>query len=99
MGLETYRSCSAAEKRLVLATFWSRKPSESDKVLQAAREYGPYDVVMVGLISLELGVIAAALFASGSAWAWFAGAATLAGAICTLLARDRRRDVANGPAR
>ena len=76
MSLATYQSCSFAEKRAVLRTFWSSRPDESDKVNRAASEYGPYALAMVAIIAVELAVIASVLLARGSGWAWFALAAT-----------------------
>ena len=93
MGLSTYRSCTFAEKRAVLRTFWSRRVAESEKVERAAREYGPYAMVMVSIITVELAVIAAALFATGSPWSWLAGVAALASGISVLWTRDRQRAI------
>ena len=65
----------------MLRTFWSHHAAESDKVTQAAREYGSYALAMVAVICVELALITAALVAIGSAWAWLAvGATVLAGA-------------------
>ncbi len=94
MALETYRSCSFAEKRRVLRAFWTRRGDPSDRVLRAAREYGPYALVMVGIISLELGVITVALAAAASPWAWVGAVATLADLAAVLWARACRRAIA-----
>ncbi len=91
MGLATYRSCTFTEKRAVLRTFWTHHAAESDKVTQAAREYGPYAFGMVAVICVELTLIAAALFAIGSAWAWLAVAATVLAGLSTWRARVCQR--------
>jgi len=77
MRLATYQSCSFAEKRAVLRTFWSNREDESDKVNRAAREYGPYALAMVAIIAMELAVISSVLWARGSSWAWVAFLATV----------------------
>ena len=91
MGLATYRSCTFSEKRAVLRAFWSRRVAESDKVNQAAREYGPYALVMVSVICVEFALIAIVLFRAGSSWAWPALAATVLAGASTVRARDCRR--------
>ncbi len=96
MGLTTYRDCSFSEKRRVLRVFWSRRADESDKIHQAAREYGPYALAMVYVITLELAVIAAALFAAASPWSWVVAVATLLSGVAVLITRDRRRALAHG---
>ncbi len=78
MGRATYKSCSFTEKRAVLRTFWSGRADESDKVMGAAREYGPYALGLVTVITFELVVIAALLIIRAPAWA---GVATGAGVI------------------
>jgi hypothetical protein len=76
MRLATYQSCTFAEKRAVLRTFWSIREDESDKVNLAAREYGPYALAMVAIIAIELAIISSVLVARGNAWAWAAFIAT-----------------------
>src|SRR5271169_7154728 len=66
--LATYQSCSFAEKRAVLQTFWSNHVNESDKVNRAADEYGPFALAMVAFIAAELVLISAVLLARGSWW-------------------------------
>jgi hypothetical protein len=78
MRLATYKSCSFSEKRAVLRAFWSGRADESDKVNGAAREYGPYALSLVTVITFELAVIAALLIFRANAWA---GVATGAGVI------------------
>lgn len=83
MGLATYRRCTFSEKRAVLRTFWSHHDHESDKVLEAAREYGPYALAMVAIITVEFAFIFAVLLADANPWAWLGAACTLAGAAST----------------
>lgn len=75
--LATYNSCSFNEKRAVLRAFWSGRSDESEKINQAAREYGPYALALVAIISLELLIIAALLIAWSNGWAWAATASTV----------------------
>lgn len=77
MGLATYKSCSFNEKRAVLRTFWSCRAHETEKINQAAREYGPYALGLVVVITVELAVIAALLVARANGWAWVATTATV----------------------
>ena len=91
MGLATYRSCTFTEKRVVLRTFWSQRVAESDKVNQAANEYGPYALVMVSVIWAELVLITIVLFNVGSSWAWPALAASVLAVAGAVRARNCRR--------
>jgi Flp pilus assembly protein TadB len=77
MGLATYNSCSVNEKRAVLRTFWSGRMHASEKINQAAHEYGPYAFWFVSIITFELFVIAALLVLRANGWAWVATAATV----------------------
>jgi hypothetical protein len=70
--LTTYRTCSFPEKREVLRTFWSGHANDSEKINVAAREYGPYALALVAIITFELVVIAALLIARANGWAWVA---------------------------
>ena len=75
--LTTYNSCTFTEKRAVLRTFWSCRTDDSDKINRAAREYGPYALGLVAIISLELIIIAGILIGRANGWAWIATAATV----------------------
>ncbi len=77
MGLATYKTCSFNEKRMVLRTFWSCRPHESDKINQAAHEYGPYALGLVTVITVELVIIAALLLARANGWTWIATTASV----------------------
>lgn len=95
MRLATYNSCSFNEKRAVLRTFWSGRADASDKINQAAREYGPYALGLVAIITIELVVIAALLIIRANDWAWTAtGTSVLALRSLWWTAACRRR--ANG---
>ncbi len=77
MGLTTYKSCNFEEKRAVLRTFWSGRTDSSDKVNVAAREYGPYALGLVTVITVELIVIAVLLIIHSDAWAGVATGASV----------------------
>ena len=77
MGLATYKSCSFKEKRAVLQAFWSGRANDSEKINHAAREYGPYALCLVGVITLEVFLIAAFLIVRANGWSWLASAATV----------------------
>ena len=98
VGLATYRRCTFSEKRAVLRVFWSCRESDSDTVNEAAREYGPYALVMVVVIAIELAVIAAVLFNRGNVWAWPAVAATAFAVVCVWWTRVCQRAI-GAPAR
>ena len=77
MRLATYNSCTFNEKRAVLRTFWSGRSNESEKINLAAREYGPYALGLVAIISFEMLIIAALLIARANGWAWVATASSV----------------------
>jgi hypothetical protein len=55
--LDVYRSCSSAEKRDVLNTFWHTNVSASPRIHQAATEYGPYAALCLVAMALELAFV------------------------------------------
>jgi uncharacterized membrane protein YkgB len=57
MKLDVYRSCSRKEKGQVLETFWRSNVESSDRIRHAATQYGPYAVLCLVVVALELGVI------------------------------------------
>ena len=57
MKLDVYRSCSRQEKGQVLDAFWRRNVESSDRIRHAAVQYGPYAVICLVAVALELGVI------------------------------------------
>lgn len=73
MKLDVYRSCSFREKREVLDAFWRTKGASSPRIEEAARQYGPYAVVSLVVIALELAVVLAVSIDRGLAIAWIAG--------------------------
>jgi hypothetical protein len=53
--LDVYKDCSRAEKRQVLETFWRRgHPRPTERVATAARQYGPWAVLCLAILALEL---------------------------------------------
>ncbi len=83
VGLSTYRGCTHAQKRLVLHAYWSRRANESEQITRAAREYGPYALVMIGIITVELAIVSIALATDGDRWVWIAVMATAFSALAT----------------
>ncbi len=71
--LNVYRSCSWQEKREVLGAFWHTNMHPSERISQAALEYGPYAVLSIAVIAFELAVIIIFTIIRGSAWGWPAG--------------------------
>ena len=78
-----YRSCSWREKREVLDAFWRNKDQPSDRINQAALEYGPYAVAALVVIVLELVPVMIFTVERGNAFAWLCVAAE-AGVLASL---------------
>lgn len=57
MKLDVYQSCTRSEKRDVLNKFWSRSVQSSARIQQAAFQYGPYAVICLVAVALELGFV------------------------------------------
>jgi hypothetical protein len=57
MKLDVYRSCSRQEKGQALETFWRSHVKSSDRIHLAAVQYGPYAVICLVAVALELAVI------------------------------------------
>ncbi|MCU1362243.1 MAG: hypothetical protein JWM55_71 [Acidimicrobiaceae bacterium] len=59
MRLDVYRSCSRQEKVQVLEAFWRSHVKSSDRIHLAAVQYGPYAVICLVAVAVELAVIIA----------------------------------------
>ncbi len=57
MKLDVYRSCSRAEKREVLDAFWRRNAQPTSRIREATNQYGPYAVICLVAVALELAVV------------------------------------------
>ncbi len=57
MKLDVYRSCSRQEKGQVLEAFWRSHVKSSERIHLAAVQYGPYAVICLVAVALELGLI------------------------------------------
>ena len=57
MKLDVYRSCSRQEKREVLDAFWRTHARPSTRIRQAATQYGPYAVICLSAVALELALV------------------------------------------
>lgn len=93
MGLVVYRSCTWREKREVLETFWRTKSSLSEKINQAALEYGPYATVCILVIAIELVPVIIYAVERSSPWAWLAVPGELLTALSLWRAHDRYRSL------
>jgi hypothetical protein len=69
VGLTTYQRCAYTGERAVLRAIWSRNEGETDNVVQAARDDGPFALVMVALTTVEFVVISIALLTASNRWA------------------------------
>ncbi|HEY8081001.1 MAG TPA: hypothetical protein VIE15_02845 [Acidimicrobiales bacterium] len=54
MKLDVYRSCSRAEKREVLNVYWHRGVETSSRIALAARQYGPWAILCLIVLAVEL---------------------------------------------
>jgi hypothetical protein len=70
MSLAVYNTCSRQEKRAVMRAFWSGRFDDSHKINQAAKEYGPYALGLVTIVTLEIVFIATLLVIRANGWAW-----------------------------
>jgi hypothetical protein len=57
MRLDVYRSCSRTEKRDVLDAFWRSGVNPSARIRDAAFQYGPYAVLCLAAVALELAFV------------------------------------------
>jgi hypothetical protein len=57
MKLDVYQSCTRSEKRDVLNTFWHTNVQSPSRIQQAAFQYGPYAVICLVAVALELGFV------------------------------------------
>jgi hypothetical protein len=57
MKLDVYQSCTRSEKRDVLNKFWHTHVESSTRIQQAAFQYGPYAVICLIAVALELGFV------------------------------------------
>jgi membrane protein YdbS with pleckstrin-like domain len=61
MKLNVYQSCSREEKRDVLEAFWRRSATPSARILQAACQYGPFAMLCILAVALELALVVVSL--------------------------------------
>jgi phospholipase/lecithinase/hemolysin len=55
--LDVYRSCSRQEKRQVLDAFWRTNVHPTNRIHDAAAQYGPYAVLSLLAVAAELLVV------------------------------------------
>jgi hypothetical protein len=52
--LDVYRSCSRQEKRQVLEAFWRTNAHPTNRIHEAATQYGPYAILSLLAVAVEL---------------------------------------------
>jgi hypothetical protein len=72
MKLDVYQSCTRSEKRDVLNKFWHSDVQSSDRIKQAAIQYGPYAVICIVAVALELGFVIVVTIRRAFLVGWFA---------------------------
>ncbi len=53
VNLDVYRSCTRTEKRQVLEVFWRRDVVASERITEAALQYGPWAVLCCVVLAAE----------------------------------------------
>ena len=77
MALDVYRSCTRHERREVLTSFWRSQRSPSERINQAALQYGPYAIASIAVIALELLLVGVIAIVHARNWGWIAGLSAL----------------------
>ncbi|MHB8379878.1 MAG: hypothetical protein ACYDB2_08175 [Acidimicrobiales bacterium] len=72
MKLDVYRSCTRQEKREVLETFWRDNVHASARIREAALQYGPFAVLSLGVVVVELAVVIAVSLRRAPVVGWLA---------------------------
>lgn len=70
MWLATYRTCTRHEKRDLLALFWQRRPTTSERVRLGAVEYAPWAVACTAIVAVEVALMLGFLLARHEGVAW-----------------------------
>ena len=73
MRLDVYRSCSRGEKRDVLNAYWRSSTQPTPRIKEAALQYGPYAIVCLAIVVLEVVPLLIVSIARGFAWSWIVG--------------------------
>jgi hypothetical protein len=72
MLLDVYRSCSRSEKREVLEVFWRRDVVASERITDAALQYGPWALLCCVVLAVEPIPVLALSVGRSDALAWAA---------------------------
>ena len=72
--LDVYRSCSWSEKRRVLEVFWRRDVVASERITDAALQYGPWALLCCVVLAVEPIPVLALSAGRVDALAWVAAA-------------------------
>jgi uncharacterized membrane protein len=94
--LDVYRSCSRAEKRDVLTTFWHRGATGTAKIMKAALQYGPWAVLCLVVLALELVPVVVLGFRHAPVIAWIAVAMEVVVLLSLWLAVVRTSELRHG---
>jgi hypothetical protein len=70
--LDVYRSCSRSEKRQVLDVFWRRDVVASERITDAALQYGPWALLCCVVLAVEPIPVLAISLGRSDALAWTA---------------------------
>lgn len=72
MKLDVYRSCSRQEKGEVLNAFWHTNVTPTQRIHEAAIQYGPWAVLCLVTLALELGLVIYVAINRAAVVGWFA---------------------------
>jgi len=70
--LDVYRSCSRQEKREVLDAFWRANGHSSGRIHEAAFQYGPFAVISLVAVALELALVIVVAIHRAATVGWLA---------------------------
>jgi hypothetical protein len=72
--LDVYRSCTRQEKREVLDTFWRTRHRPSNRIHEAALQYGPFAIASLAIVVAELAFVILVSINRAPVVGWFAAA-------------------------
>jgi hypothetical protein len=72
--LDVYRSCTRQEKREVLDAFWRTRHRPSNRIHEAALQYGPFAIGSLVVVVAELAFVILVSIRRAPVVGWFAAA-------------------------